>query len=264
MVLHRGGVAQFGATALAQRICVPLGNLVTDISQNYNHFNAGGAINWGVQDRGEADPPTEFRHTLRVYANDSHADIRFAAGHVKRPVPEPTGDDGEDSRNNQLGIGTEEDIVFEFALSRNGFESDAGEFNGQPVEVRLRIFIDRLGNMMGRWEGSVNLRVKKKLYLTVDDDVVIVCKKTASITAEGKLDIVGTQGVNLGTGGGVVALNGGTKALAHVGSGVKVAILPGMLNVMSLTVPPVPLGTVLATTSFLEGTVTSGIPTLLG
>jgi len=264
MVLHRGGVAQFGSTALAQRICVPLGNLVTDISQNYNHFNSGGAINWGIQDRGDADPQTEYRHTVRVYANDEYADIRFAAGYVKSPVQEPTGDEGEDSRNNQLGIGTEEDMVFEFALARNGFESDAGEFQGRPEEVKLRVFIDRAGNMMGRWEGSVNLRIKKKLYLTVDDDVVIVCKKNASITAEGKLDIVGAKGLGLSTGGGVVSLNEGTKAVATVGSGVKVALPPGLLTVMSLTVPPVPLGTVLAASPFLEGTITSGVPTLLG
>jgi len=32
VILHRGGVLQFGASELAQRICIPLGNHVMDIS----------------------------------------------------------------------------------------------------------------------------------------------------------------------------------------------------------------------------------------
>ena len=128
MILHRGGVAQFGSGPLAQRICVPLQNLVTDISQNYNHFNGGGSVNWGIQERGSSNPAAEMRQTFRVYANDEFADVRFSVGHVRAPVPEPTGDDGEDSGNSQLGIGTDEDTVLEVVMARNGFDTHAGDF----------------------------------------------------------------------------------------------------------------------------------------
>lgn len=258
MILHRGGVAQFGASPLAQRICVPLQNLVTDISQKYNHFNSGGSINWGVQDRGNEDPDTEWRHTLRVFANDEFADLRFAMGRVQSPVPEPAGDEGEDSNNNQLGIGTDEDTVFEMVLARNGFETDAGEFKADPEDVKLRIFVDRAGNMMGRWEGSVNLRVKKKLRLTVDDDITIFCKKNVSIEADGSVSLTGKNGAKFGTAGGALELNGGSKPVAAVGSTV------------SLVTPVVPLavatpagpGTIVPGQP-IEGIIRTGNPTIL-
>ncbi|MFA5436631.1 MAG: hypothetical protein WC372_11390 [Candidatus Neomarinimicrobiota bacterium] len=257
MLLHRGGVAQFGSGPLAQRICIPLQNLVTDISQNYNHFNGACSLNWGVQDRGSKDPTAECRDTYRIYANDEFADIRVDMGYVRAPTGEPVGDAGEDSNNNQLGIGTSEQVVFEFALAKNGFETDAGEFQAKPEDVKLRIFIDRAGNMMGRWEGSVNLRVKKKLRLTVDEDITIFCKKNVSLTAEGSVKLIGKKGAEVGTGGGALALNGGGKAVAHVGSVVKVSIaIP-----LQVATPNGP-GTVLPG-QFIEGVITSGNPTIL-
>jgi hypothetical protein len=259
MILHRGGVAQFGSGPLAQRICVPLQNLVTDISQNYNHFNSGGSINWGVQDRGSGDPTTEMRQTLRVFANDEYADIRFAVGHVRSPVPEPTGDAGENSNNNQLSIGTDADTVFEFVLARNGFETDAGDFKAEAEDVKMRIFVDRNGGMMARWEGSVNLRVKKKLRLTVDDNVDIFCKKDVNVTADGKVSFIGKKGASFGTAGGAVTINDGGKPVAHVGSVVRVIIPPGLVPVISPT--GVPLGFVGPVP--LEGVVSSGNPVTL-
>jgi hypothetical protein len=259
MILHRGGVVQFGSTPLAQRICVPLQNLVTDISQNYNHFNGGGTINWGIQDRGAKNPRAELRHTMRVYADDEFADIRFDMGYVRAPVPEPTGDAGENSNNNQLGIGTDEDVVFEFSLARNGFETDGGDFKADAEDVKMRVFVDRAGNMMARWEGSVNLRVKKKLRLTVDDNVEIFCKKNVNVEAEGTVRLIGKKGAELGTGGGAVVVNGGGKPVAYVGSRVKCAFVPGTVPVVSPT--GAPLGFVSA--GFVEGVVQAGNPTIL-
>jgi hypothetical protein len=259
MILHRGGVAQFGSGPLAQRICVPLQNLVTDISQKYNHFNSGGSINWGVQDRGNNDPDTEWRHTLRVFANDEFADLRFDMGRVQSPVPEPAGEEGENSNNIQLDIGTKADVVFEMVLARNGFETDSGEFKADAEDVKLRIFVDRDGNMMGRWEGSVNLRVKKKLRLTVDDNIDIFCKKNVSITADGSIALNGKKGASLGTGnpGGALALNAGTKPVASVGSTVSVAITIPLV----ITTPQGP-GTIVSGQT-LEGIITTGNPTVL-
>lgn len=257
MILHRGGVAQFGASPLAQRICIPLQNLVTDISQNYNHYNSGGAINWGVQDRGTEDPDTEWRHTLRVFANDALADLRFAMGKVRNPIPEPVGDDGEDSANNQLGIGTDELTVFEMVLCPGGFDTDAGEFKANAEDVKLRIFFDRGGNAMARFEGSVNLRIKKKLRLTVDDNVQIFCKKNVEFQADGMVRMIGKKGASVGTEGGALELNGGTKPIATVGSTVRVAItIP-----IAITTPQGP-GTILSG-QFLEGVVQTGNPTIL-
>ncbi len=263
MVLHRGGVAQFGSGPLAQRICVPLNNLVTDISQNYNHFNGGGSINWGVQDRGNQNPGSEYRHTMRVYANDELADIRVDMGRVRSPVPEPAGDAGETSAMNQLGIATDAEIVFEFALAKNGFETDAGEFKGTAADVNFRMILDREGNGMVRFEGSVDLRIKKKLRLTVDDNVEIFCKKNASIQADGSLRLIGTTLAELGTGGGNVVVNSGTKPVASVGSTVKVVVAPGTMVMCIIPPATVPVPCPIVAGSILEGVVMSGNPTIL-
>lgn len=274
MVLHRGGVAQFGATPLAQRLCIPLGNLVTDIAQNYNLFTGGGTINWAVQDRSNEDPTSEWRQTVRVFANDEFADLRFAMGTVRSPVPEPTGDPGEDSSNNQLEIGTSEEVVFEMVLARGGFESDAGEFKGAAEDVRVRIFLDRAGNMMGRWEGSVNLRVKKRFRATVDKNLEVFCRENINVEADGTLRLIGKKGLEIGTGGGATTINGGGQPVAFVGSNVQSQVAPMTLMVVAVAPIPVvtpagpgsiapgtPLGYVQP--GFIEGVVQTGNPTTL-
>ena len=264
MILHRGGVAQFGSGPLAQRICIPLSNLVTDISQNYNHFNGGGTINWGIQDRGSEDPGAEYRMTQRVYANDEYADIRVDMGRVRSPVLEPTGAAGETSNLEQLGIGTEEELVYEFVLAKNGFETDSGEFKGSAGDVKLRMFFDRGGNALARFEGSVNLRIKRKLRMTIDDDVQLFCKKNVSVQADGKLALLGKSLASLGTEGGNVVVNGGTKTVAHVGSRVKVAItVPIIVSVQAAPPPAPPVPGLIISGQILEGVVMSGNPTIL-
>ena len=257
MRLDRGGVARFGSGPLAQRICIPLTNLITDIDQNYNHFNGGGAISWGVQDRGSDDPGAEFRQTQRVYANDEFADLRFAFGRVRSPVPEPTGDAGESSNLAQLGIGTEEDTVFEFCLAKDGFETQAGEFVGDAADTKIRIFFDRGGNGMARFEGAVDLRVKGKMRVTADDDVALSCKKNISVSAEGKMELRGDKLVSVGTDGGTVQLNSGGSAVASVGSIVRVTVTVPVPIVTTLGPGTITPGAV------LTGVVTTGNPTIL-
>lgn len=262
MVLHRGGVAQFGATPLAQRICVPLQNLVTDIAQNYNLFSGGGSINWGVQERGNNNPGAEMRQTFRVYANDQYADIRADVGRVRSPVPEPAGAAGEKGTMQQLGIGTDEEIVYELVLARNGFETQSGEFKGVLGDVRLRFFFDRGGNALLRFEGAVGARIKDRFRLTVDKMVELISHEDIRVTSDSTVDINGKSLVKVGTQGGTVQLNGGGRAVAHVGSVVRVVVgapVPIMVLIPPATAP-VP-ATIVAGT--LEGLVMTGNPTVL-
>ena len=92
VILHRGGVLQLGATELAQRIYIPLNNQVMDVSENYSHHNAGGAITWGLQDGPSLSQfPCQYQHTMRVFANDQYADIRVSMGNVYTPMGDPDG-----------------------------------------------------------------------------------------------------------------------------------------------------------------------------
>jgi len=254
VILHRGGVLQFGSTELAQRICIPLGNLVTDISQNYNHFNSGGSINWGIRAGSpEENPETECRQTFRVFANDQYADIRAAFGKVHNPVPEPSGDAGSSVDLAALDIGTDI-MVFEFVLAPDGFDN-----NGQPQEAqnktKFRMFIDRSGGTMLRAEGAVSFRTKKKLRIRADEGLEVFTKGSASIAAEGGLRLQG-KNLELATDGGTVSLNGGTKPVAHVGSQVLITtVVP-----IAITTSSGP-GTILAGAIF-SGSVSTGNPTV--
>jgi len=255
-ILHRGGVLQLGSTPLAQRIYIPLGNLITDISQNYNHFNAAGSINWGIRQTSD-NPESEFKQTYRVYANDEFADIRVAVGKVQVPVLEPSGEAGSSSDLSALGIGTEP-VVFELVVAPGGFDTDAGiPQSSSQGGTKLRIFFDRDGGTMLRTEASVSLRIKKKLRLRVDDTIEVFGKKSIEIAADTTMRLFAKKLVEIGTEGGVVKVNGGSKPVAHVGSIVQVV----------LTVPvPIMVGSVAGTISagaVMSGTVKSGNPTVL-
>jgi hypothetical protein len=264
-ILHRGGVLQFGATQLAQRICIPVNNLVTDISQNYNHFNTGGAVNWGVVDTSPDDSKeTEYTHTFRLYANDQNADVRVAVGKVHTPLQEPTGDDGELTNNDSLNIGKDEPIVFEFAITPDGFDTDNGGVVDADVArdaTKLRMFFDRGGGGMLRAEGSLNVRSKEDIYITADGEIVIHGKEGVRIQsgeASGFLKMVGSDALELGTDGGVLKLNGGTKPVATVGSTVQI-IIPVPIPIVTTAGP----GTITAGAVF-QGIVQTGNPTILG
>jgi hypothetical protein len=262
-ILHRGGVLQVGATDLAQRIFIPLGNLITDISESYTHFNSGGSINWGVRSTApDETPDTEFRQAFRVYANDKFADVRLAVGKVQLPILEPAGDDGETNALEQLGIANskEKPIVFELVVAPGGFDDV-----GQPTEdsrgaTKLRLFFDRAGGAMLRSESAVDVRVKKDLWIKSDKMLRLKGKDSVLIESGANsafLRMTGEASVELGTGGGVVKLNGGTKPVAHVGSMVQITLVAPV----PITTPAGP-GTILAG-AMMQGFITTGNPTVL-
>lgn len=224
VILHRGGVLQIGATELAQRIYIPLGNIVTDISQDYEHHNTGGSINWGMASSSTDDnPETEFRQTFRMYANDERSDVRIAVGKVHQPVPEPSGDAGEVSSNASLGIGDQ--IVLELVVAPGGFDTEAGTPATDVTKLtKLRLFFDAAGNGFLRAEGSVNLRIKQKLRLVVDEGIEVSTKKTCQITADESVHIVGSKGVQITAAKGAVVINGGDTPVAAVGSAVDILV----------------------------------------
>lgn len=263
VVLHRGGVLQIGASNLAQRIYIPLQNLVTDISQNYNHFNTAGAINWGIRPGSpEENPECDYRQTFRVFANDEFADVRISIGQEHNPAVEPVGDDGMSSDQNQLGVAIDDNINVEFLVAPGGFDSTSSTF-GEGVDsrdvVKFRFLVDRGGNIAMRSEGSVILRVKEKMRLRVDGDLDIF-SDGGSITMQSKnlMRLQGGSVLELATDGGVVKINGGTKPVATVGSQVRGTLI----GPIPVTGPGLPPGTTIVGAQFL-GQVQTGNSTIL-
>lgn len=258
--LHRGGVLQLGANELAQRVYIPLNNLVMDFAENYALHNAGGSINWGIQEgEGESSNPAEFKQTFRVYANDKYADVRAAIGRVHDPVPAKGDDEIVDAQRAELG--KTEPIVYELTLARNGFKAEDGSLlPGTSDLVKLRFSFDRAGNTFARFDGNVGILCKKRLRVRVKEEMEIFADSTFAMTVGS--DARMTVGGNLEITAAITRFNGGDKPAAHVGSLVTVNLPPTLL--MASPTPPgfapiAAIPTMLNTT----GVVTSGRSTLL-
>jgi hypothetical protein len=264
VVLHRGGVLQIGASELAQRIYIPLGNIVTDISQNYEHHNTGGSVNWGLSTSStDKNPETAFRQTFRLYAGDEKADIRVSAGKVYQPVPEPTGDAGELSANTSLGIG--KTVALEVVIAPGGFDAESGTpVSGIAKMTKLKLFFDREGGGFLRAEGSVNVRIKKKLRLVADEGMDIRSKKTIQVAADETVRVSGGKGVQITAASGATVINGGDTPVAAVGSAVNVLVTtPVPVVVMMPGTPPVPTPAVISSGAMFTGFIINGSSTVL-
>lgn len=260
IVLHRGGVLQIGANELAQRVYVPLNNLVMDFAENYTLHNAGGSINWGIQEgEGDTKNPAEYKQTFRVYANDQYADMRLAVGRVHDPVPETDRDAIIDEQLVELG--KTEPIVYELTLARNAFKAEDGSLlPGTGNLVKMRFVFDRAGNTFARFDGNVGILCKKRLRLRVKEEMEIFADSTFSMNV--KSDAKVTVGGNLELTAAVMRINGGDKPAAHVGSLVTVNLPPTLLT--AIPGPPgfAPIGAnpLLLT---VTGVVTSGEASIL-
>jgi hypothetical protein len=269
VILHKGGVLQMGSTELAQRICIPLQNLVTDISQNYRHYNSGGAINWFLATgESETNPRTLYRETYRLLAGDKKASIRITSGLLKDFLVEG----GEaTSQLTQLGIGTEalgsqeeDPIVFEVALSPDQFNANDGAITvDSSKESKLRFFFDKKGGVFLRSESAVYLKAARALRLDVGGDLEIHTDTKFNLTAQSSGRIDGGDLLELQ--GKVTKINGGSKPVAHVGAVVEIRLIKPINGISvaggPVTIPPIDPITSLPVT--ISGSIVSGNSTVL-
>lgn len=228
LILHRGGVLQIGATELSQRIFIPLRNYMMDVSENYAHHNAGGSMLWGIQEGPSQNLPSEFTQTFRIFANDKFADIRLTAGKVHAPMPEPSGDAGETTNLEKLGIGTDKNnpIIYEVVVAPKGFNTQNGEPENDNTRkaVVMRYFFDRKGGAFLRSQGSMLISVKKQFMLHVTEQITLQGEKNALIKMKKGIDIDGGDYSHIK--GGVVRLGPGVTPVARQGDIVTFTLPP--------------------------------------
>ena len=256
--MHRGGVVQIGATSLAQRLYIPLQNLVADISQNYQHLNTGGSINWFVaQGESSTNPPTVSRHTYQLLANDAKATVRVAIGKVTDVFTEP---DERTRSDIEVAHEGDEPIVMEVVVAPDAIDSKSGAYRTETrKESVLRYYFDKTGNVLFRTEASVVFHAKGRLRARVDGDVQLVSEGGMHLEFEGagRLQVGGGLDISAP----VTRLNAGTKPVATVGSIVTVTVAaPVPVTVLVAGVPSP--GTILAGAQMM-GIVMSGNPTVL-
>lgn len=229
VILHRGGVLQIGANELAQRIYVPLGNLVTDIAENYQMFNAGGSVSWGMQDGPSKDNfPAQFLRTLRVFANDKYADVKIASGRVYNP-----------ERNDSAGTGNtdENPTILEVCIKPQGFDAVTGDPSGEG-EIKLHFLFDKEGNGFIGMKGALKMTIEKKWTVTAKGGVDINTPGSVDIFADQLIQIQGKEGVHVK--GKVVRLGPGKRPAAAMGDLVNVFV--GGMPLPAQFVPSIPVG----------------------
>lgn len=264
--LLRGGILQLGSTELAQRIYIPLGNLISDISENYEHHNAAGSVKWGIQDGPSLERfPGQFLHTFRVFANDRYADVKFACGKVLNPMPEP--DAGVAQASAGVGEGKDNPIICELAVSPKGFVAENGEV-ADPSAVKasvMRFVFDRTGNVFMRAEGNVYYLFKKKLTFKVTDEISMQTDTHMGLTAKSGIDIDGGEYAHIK--GTVVRLGKGQLPVARQGDVVSIPLIaaPVLINFFSPPIPGTPIACTITTTPNLPlaGTIATGAGNVL-
>lgn len=254
--LHRGGVLEIGATALSQRIFVPLNNLIIDVSENYAHYNTGGAVLWGLQDGpSQTNFPTQYMQTFRVFANDKYADVRLCVGKVYNPYPEPDG--GTKLAAAGVGQGADNPIICELSVSPKGFVAETGD-SASPATVKtsvLKFVFDRQGNVLFRMEGNLSIQVKKKMIIAVEDDIEITGQKALSFVVKDGAVLDGGASAHIK--GKLVRLGPGTRPVARLSDLVQSYItqMPAVF---------IPIGTLSANVAApavpIPGTISIGVP----
>ncbi len=270
MVLHRGGVLQIGSTALAQRLYIPLNNVLTDISQNYHHYNTGGAMSWAVSTGPDVvNPPTCWKQTARLHANELRATIRVSMGSIADVVGlDPSASGASDVQSEKIGTDKDNPVIYEVVISPEEIDADTGTIRPTTRgSAKFQFAFDRAGGGYLWAAGSVVLATKKKFILRADDNITMSTKKSFQITASDSGRVDGGNLLELV--GKVVKIGPGDKRVAHVGSPVVISIPPGAL----VAKIPAPVGAMVPVSSTADptgllpitllGTVSEGESTVL-
>lgn len=256
VILHRGGVLQIGASEVAQRIFIPLENIIMDLAEQYKLHATGGSIVWGLQEGpSETNPPTQFMQTFRIYANEKYADVRVACGKVYDPIEDDT---ASEKKKKELGFGTTETIM-EVTVSPKTFVAESGDKTAKTKgEVKLHYQFDRAGRVFFRAEGETFLTFKKTLEVHVKETFTLKAKNSL-MEATGGWDVkaahasIDAKAVRLGP-------RGDQRGVARMGDAVKmllpVAVINGQVTLDPATGPKPFSGTIVLTTA-LPGFITT-------
>ena len=238
VILHRGGVLQLGASELAQRIYLPLRNLITDMAERYRMTTAAGTIRWGMQELDYEKRETEWMQTLRVFADDAYADLRIVCGHVNNPVRLPEGDDDKDILD-QMQFAVNAPVVYEVTLlpggKDSGFNAESGEvYKKSYNQMKLQWKFDRDGKAYGRFDGDAFLSCQKNLFVRVKGNLDIQSKGVVNLTGDGNATLGGKGTTKVK--GQEVILADGALGVARMADQVAIVLPPSLAGQAGLPV----------------------------
>lgn len=245
VILHRGGTLQIGCGALAQRIYLPLQNMIQDICQNWGVATTGSTWQLLSRDpRREGDAaPTQGVFTYRLDSGDAGAFLRVKFGTFGDPVLDQLEEAGPGPGINKYKVG---DPVVEVVLSPLGF-SDKGSTNPETIKnLCLRFLLDKTGNLVLRAKRNVYIRTNGSFEVQSDQDIILTAKRSLTLTSNAIARIGGKSTTEVT--GELVKLGPGNAQVAHVGSTVQCTITT-----------PIPIVTSVGPGTITPGAVISGL-----
>jgi hypothetical protein len=207
ILLRRGGVVEIGATPLAQRLFLPINNMIKDLCANYSLQTLGGELKWTVgipEDNSYGDKQTTFTINAKEKATDAEHVATVQIGSHK-------GDDA---------------TILSLVLRASGEKGAVANLT-----------------VTGKKSGDLDLTSKGAITWKVTGDVKVDAQNI-TLTAKQKASLVGTLVAEM-TGGLVnIISKTGAVAVAAAGGMVVSTSGPGPALVVGAGTPePVMLGT---------------------
>lgn len=173
--LHRGGVIEVEATAVAKRVYIPITNMIRDVCENYEMLNPSGEMLWTTL-RDDTDPSGEaktvFTLAAREHAQETKDTVMLTVGHV------------DDS-------GTR----FRLVVAPNAIDSKTRSEDAASAVYDFKV--DEEGNVETTIELDATRHIKGTLTDTVDGEVTQEYGATrTTISGDQKVEVSGNHELN--------------------------------------------------------------------
>ena len=195
VIIRRGGVVQIGATTLAQRVYIPIENVIRDYFQRYHGFSPIGEIIWDhsqvtSDNLNSGDISAIVKFSCREKLSDKSTSVEVRVGHVDKTLLDATINSNLLQEGNTQKIGDEDfvgDGDEEHLIGKNrkvtglGFEPDNTDtstppcllsfvVNPQHEGVKYTFQVDKEGSNFIRTEAHIHVEAEKGIFFSANED----------------------------------------------------------------------------------------------
>jgi len=178
LIMRRGGVIEVGATQVAQRVYIPLSNVIRDLCENYELLTTGGKLSFRSrredESHGQLRTPVELRLQLKEFAQDDPI-IDLGLGRIAE-------EDDERVVNGKLGGVIARILInnrFRYWVDRDGnvqsyvHGRSTHSYNSSRSEFTQGSFFEKIRGVYRTVAGNRVVETKQSDQLTVRRDRVV-------------------------------------------------------------------------------------------
>jgi len=178
VLVRRGGVVQVGATQVAQRMYIPVNNLIRDFAENYSLTTFGGELVWETDRQATKNSRTPARYVLRAkqYAEEKNSGKEYFP--VVLTIGTTEAGDSKTKRQGQKN------------LENSGLENASAPLVELDISVpgqpSFNMALDGNGNFFAKSGGSGRLDFEKDFVLNIKGDRTVKVTGVDSLEAQTK------------------------------------------------------------------------------